>query len=44
MLRVDRSLIKLGYFNQSLRTQANFGRRLTFKLSFQTGLETVNGE
>lgn len=32
------------YFNQSLRTRANLGRSLTFKICFQTGLEIVNGE
>lgn len=34
----------LQYFNQSLRTRANLGRSLTFKIGFQTGLEIVNGE
>lgn len=34
----------LQYFNQSLRTRANLGRSLTFKIGFQTGLEVVNGE
>lgn len=35
---------RLQYFNQSLRTRANLGRSLTFKIGFQTGLEIVNGE